>query len=123
VTDDELEQHLRRFDVSAPAPSLRARIVTGRPARPGSKDVVIGWGIAAAVAAAASISGWISLKESERRVEDAMRRLPVANEVAEAVGLLGGYERDVIQWDVLAGAIEERPVGLDSAEIAGDAPW
>jgi hypothetical protein len=124
VTDEELERQLRRFRVSAPPPSLRARVVHDVPASSGLRDFAIGWCVAAAVLVLAWSTGWASIRERERRIDETLAATPIASEVDEAVRLLGPRGREMVRLRVLAEGIKDQSPPIDRSSVEAEyAQW
>jgi len=121
MTDVELEGRLRRYRVVGPSPDLRRRVLTA-PQRHGLSDFAIGWIVAGVVAACLCVSGWISDRALQERIQTMLRDPEVAAQVQEATAILGEPAIEGVVLTRLA-IWESEPRDRDASVPEDSLPW
>jgi hypothetical protein len=126
MTDEDLESRLRDFAVVPPPPRLRARVLAARGRRTLRRDALIGWAVAAGVAAVAFLGAWVSGESREDRLRAALADPASAERLAFALDVFGEDSEDEALFYALPPGAKEPPAGADvlaslRAEREGDA--
>ena len=89
MNDDGLESRLRRFTVVAPAAPLRARVLAEPDRRVFRRDALIGWAVAAGVAALACLGASVAGESRDERLRRTLADPASAERMAFIVDVLG----------------------------------
>jgi hypothetical protein len=107
MTDEDLESRLRGFTVVPPPPRLRGRVLAAPGRRTLRRDALIGWAVAAGVAAVAMLGAWASGETREDRFRAALADPASAERLAFALDVFGDDAEDQALFYALPPDVQE----------------